>query len=357
MKNGLKLAGLVAFAAAVPAFAQVKINDSLTVTGWATGSYQYTKVSGTPYTDSLNIDAAELQVTATPAKKTTVVASVYYRPSAEGGVSPGGSEATLLDAYVTYAASDTINLTAGKFLSYLGYESFYNNQDNMITLANQQFLAPIPGYHEGFKLDFTPDKTDTMGFSVTDSEYQKPGYNATEGDGEFKHNGGFEAYYTNTAINNLQIWLGAGYETKTKPGVDTDGVQAEPLFNAKGVLINPDTQDGSSVGVYDGWLTYTLDKAGDQLVFEEIYKDGGYLNKGSNWLGYYLWNLPNTKIKTWFGVSGEDVSGGSKYTKYSVSPSYTFNSSLSFKLQYSYTKYTTPSFKSNFLGAQVVFQF
>jgi hypothetical protein len=352
MKLRTSLAGVALLAAALPAFAQVKINDALTVTGWATGSYQYTQPSPGASFDSLNLDAALLQATITPAKKTTAVVSMYYKPSSEGGVSPNGSEATLLDAYISYDCGGGVTITGGKFLSYLGYESFYNISDNMISLANQAFLAPIPGYHEGFKLDYSPDKTDTMGFSVTDSEYQKPGYAATEGDGEFKHNAGFEAYYTNTAITNLTLWGGIGYETPTKPGVDTDGVVQQ--FNAKGQPIS----SSHDVTVLDVWASYTLDKAGDQIAAEEIYKGGGTGNKGSNWLLYYQYNLPDTKISSWFCLSGEDVSGGPSYTKYSVSPTYTFNNSLSFRVQYSYTDYSSYSLKhANFFGAEVLFKF
>ena len=340
-----KLAGIAAVVALTPAFAQVKVNDAVTITGWATGSYQYTVPSPGTSFDSLNLDAALLQATITPAKQTTAVVSVYYRPSAEGGVSPGGSEATLLDAYVTYAASDTINLTVGKFLSYLGYESFYSISDNMITLANQSLLAPIPGNHEGFKLDYTPDKTDTMGFAVVDSLYQKPGYNATEGDGELKHNVGAEVYYQNTSITNLTIWVGGGYESPTKPGFDTSGVA---------------NVHGEDVEVGDVWATYTLDKGGDQIALEEIYKSGGRGNSGSDWLIYYLYNVPGTKVSSWFCVSGEDVTqGGPSYSKYSVSPTYTYNANLSLRLQYSYTEYSSnsPLNSANYFGAEVLFKF
>jgi hypothetical protein len=355
MKIRLKLAGIAALtAAALPAFAQIKVNDSLTVTGWATGSYQYTQPSPGASSDSLNLDAGMLEATLTPAKRVTAVMSVYYRPSAEGGVSPSGSEATLLDAYISYDAGNGVTLTAGKFLSYLGYESFYNISDNMITLANQSLLGPIPGYHEGFKLDYAPDKTDTLGFSVTDSEYQKPGYNATEGDGELKHNGGFEAYYTNTAITNLTLWGGVGYETKTPPGYDTDGVAAK-TFSPKGVLLSGGPHD---VYVLDVWGDYVLDKAGDQIVAEGIYKDGGFANKGWDWLVYYQYNVPNSKIYSWFCISGEDVTKGPSYTKFSVAPTYVYNNSLSFRLQYSYTTYSSyPVKNANFFGGQVLFKF
>ncbi|HVW21011.1 MAG TPA: outer membrane beta-barrel protein [Opitutaceae bacterium] len=343
MKLRTTLAGAALFAAALPSFAQVKLNDAITVTGWATGSYQYTKPDPGTSVDSLNMDAALVEGIFTPAKKTTATVSLFYRPSNEGGVSPSGSEATILDAYVSYDAGGGVTLTAGKFLSYLGYESFYAINDNMISLANQQLLAPIPGYHNGFKVDYSPDKTDTMGFSIADAEFQKPGYAATESDGELKHNGGFEAYYSNTAITGLTVWAGFGYQTSTPPGVDTSGVAAPK---------------GSEISVGDIWISYVVDKAGDTLALEEIYKDGGTLNKGSNWLAYFQYNVPNTKVYSWFCLSGEDVDGGASYVKYSVAPTYVYNGNLSARLQYSYTDYSKFSVKNaNYFGAEILFKF
>ena len=282
----------------------------------------------------------------------TGTVSLYYRPSAEGGVSPSGSEATLLDAYVSYDAGGGVTLTAGKFLSYLGYESFYLDSDNMITLANQQLLAPIPGYHEGVKLDYAPTKTDTLGFAITDSEYNKPGYAATEGDGGLKHQAGFEAYYQNTAITNLTIWLGGGYETPTKPGYDTGGVTEEFAHNGVTVI-----QNAHSVAIGDIWASYVVDKNNDTVAAEEIYKDGGYLNKGSDWLLYYQQNF-TSKISSWFCFSGEDVSGGASYTKYSIAPNYAYNPSLSLRLQYSYTDYSSFALKkANYFGGEVIVKF
>jgi hypothetical protein len=336
------IAGIAAIAAVLPAFAQVKLNDTISVTGWATGSYQYTSPSPGTSFDSFNLDAAYLEAIITPTKNTTANFSLYYRPSDEGGVTPSGGELTLLDANIAYTNTAGITFTAGKFLSYLGYESFYFNQDNMITLANQQFLAPIPGYHEGFKVDYSPTKTDTMGFAVVDSLYPKPGYAATEGDGEFKHNGGGEVYFTDTSVSNLTIWLGAGYDSKGE-------------------------YELHDVYVLDAWASYTIDKM-NSFAVEEIYKDGGdmtsiydagpFEDKGSNWLVYYDFT-PNASWTVWLCFSGEEVSGGGpKYTKYSISPAYTVNANLSFKAQFSYTSYSDwTTNNATFGGVEAVFKF
>ncbi len=344
----MKLAAVAALAVAVPAFAQIKINDNLSVTGWSVGSYQYSSLKGTTgnpnvSTDSFNDDAALLGATITPTKEVTATVSLYYRPSGgtavptgttdNAGVSPSGSEATLLDAYVAYNPDNgALTFTAGKFLSYLGYESFYQISDNMITLANQQFLAPIPGYHEGVKVDYAVDKTTTVGAALVDSDNSKPGYNATEGDGELKHNAGFEAYFQYTGIENLTLWGGGGYDTKGS--------------------FQP-----HSVYVLDLWASYQIDKV-SSVAFEEIYKDGGTGAKGSNWLAYYQYNFSD-KLSSWFCFSGEDVSeGGPRYWKLSISPAYAFTANLSVKFQYSYTKYSKYLDKdANFVGAEVAFKF
>jgi hypothetical protein len=351
MNIRIKLAAVVAFAAAVPAFAQIKINDNLSVTGWSAASYQYANLKGTAgnpnlSADSFNVDSALLGATITPTKNVTATVSLYYRPSGGTavptgtadniGVSPNGSEVTLLDAYVTYDAGGGLTVTAGKFLSYLGYESFYAPSDNMITLANQQFLAPIPGYHEGVKFDYAVDKTTTFGFALVDSLYPKPGYNATEGDGELKHNAGAEGYIQYTGVNNLTLWFGAGYDSKGQASLG----QVHDVY------------------VLDLWASYQIDK-NSSVAVEEIYKDGGLVGtKGSNWLAYYQYNFTD-KLSSWFGFSGEDVSqGGPRYWKASISPAYALTSNLSVKAQYSYTKYSKFTASSaNFFGGEVIFKF
>src|ERR1035441_5109820 len=121
MNIRMKLAVVAAFAAALPAFAQIKINDNISVTGWTVGSYQYTGTEGAKpnpniSSDSFNVDAGYLAATITPTKNVTATVSMYYKPLSEGGIN-GTSEVTLLDAYVAWAESDTLTLTAGKFLS------------------------------------------------------------------------------------------------------------------------------------------------------------------------------------------------------------------------------------------------
>ncbi len=366
----MKLAVVAAFAAALPAFAQIKINDSLSVTGWTVGSYQYTSTKGSAgnantSADSFNVDAGLLGATITPTKEVTGTVSFYYKPASEGGIN-GTSEVTLLDAYVAYDCGNGLVLTAGKFLSYLGYESYYAISDNMITLANQQFLAPIPGYHEGVKADYTVDKTLLFGAALVDS-LDSNNAAATEGDGHLEHNFGAEAYGQYTGVENLTVWFGAGYDSKGTPS------------NPYGIF--PATQS-HNIYVLDLWATYQINKE-LSVAAEEIYKDGGKAptaaaaaatglptEKGSDWLLYANYSFTD-KLSAWAGFSGEDVSSatfgtgkaavnvsGPRYWKASLSPAYALTANLTVKAQVSYTKYSDYTAKDAiFTGVQVGFKF
>jgi hypothetical protein len=359
----MKLAVVAAFAAALPALAQIKINDSLSVTGWTVGSYQYTSTKGATgfantSKDSFNVDNALLGATITPTKEVTGTVSLFYKPSNEaGGINGTGQEVTLLDAYVAYDCGNGLVVTAGKFLSYLGYESYYAISDNMITLANQQLLAPIPGYHEGVKADYTVDKTLTFGGAVVDSEYSlNNAFASTEGDGHLEHNFGTEGYITYTGVENLTLWFGAGYDSKGTP------------VNPYGLL----PTKTHSVVVLDLWASYQVNKQ-IAVAAEEIYKDGGDApvaglpaDKGSNWLAYVQYNFTD-KLSAWGCFSGEDVSNstvahvttsGPRYWKASLSPAYALTANLTVKAQFSYTKYSNFTAKdATFGGVQVAFKF
>jgi hypothetical protein len=369
----MKLAVVAAFAAALPALAQIKINDSLSVTGWTVGSYQYTSTKGATgfantSKDSFNVDNALLGATITPTKEVTGTVSLFYKPSNEaGGINGTGQEVTLLDAYVAYDCGNGLVVTAGKFLSYLGYESYYAISDNMITLANQQLLAPIPGYHEGVKADYTVDKTLTFGGAVVDSEYSlNNAFASTEGDGHLEHNFGTEGYITYTGVENLTLWFGAGYDSKGTP-VNPYGLPSTTTH---------------SIYVLDFWASYQVNKE-LTVAAEEIYKDGGKApslaaataglptDKGSNWLVYAQY-LFTDKLSTWACFSGEDVSSssyktgkttsvsvsGPRYWMASLSPAYALTANLTVKAQVSYVKFSNASVKSAvFTGVQVGFKF
>ncbi len=315
IKNTIKLAGLAAAlqVASSHAFAEVKLNDNLSLSGYISGGYQNYDPSPGPAVDSFfgnkgaPIDTAQLLLTGT-FKPVTGVASLYYAPNAP-------YETTLLDAYVTYAPEGPLSITAGKFLSYLGYESFFTVNNPELSYANGDFLAPIPGYHSGIKLDVT-NPAWTTGVALLDSVYSPPGA-YLKGDGELKGNAGFEGYVAIKSIPDFTLWGGVAYDTKGNGLID-------------------------STTTWDFWAEWQTTKM-LKLAAEYANKDSGKLGKGDNWL--VLANFAFTdKFYTAFRVSGEKVKGGGpEFTKWTVAPGVKLTEQLTVKAElsaYDYNNFT-----------------
>ena len=216
IKHSLKLAGWATslLALAGTASADIKLNDSLTISGYAAGAYMNYKASVATSVDSL-FDASKpipgggdsndvLTKFTYTTKPVTSVISLNYFPNL------ASSEFTVLDAYAAYDAGGGITVTGGKFLSYMGYESFYPANMDQVSYANGDFLAPIPGYHTAVMIDYA-DKVQGVGIAVLDSVYSP--FGGTRGNGELKHNAGLQAYYTHTGITNLTLWAGLAYDS------------------------------------------------------------------------------------------------------------------------------------------------
>ncbi|HET7537647.1 MAG TPA: outer membrane beta-barrel protein, partial [Candidatus Didemnitutus sp.] len=300
---------------------EIKVNDNLSVNGYAVGSYQYFDPKPGDSTDTFQVDTALLGSTIS-FKPVTGVLSLLYTPNVT-------NEVTLLDAYVTYDLGSGSSLTAGKFLSYLGYESFYPIYMDQISYANGQFLAPIPGYHTGVRYDYSSDAI-AAGIAGVDSVYSP--FGATKGDGELQHNGGMEAFLSYKAVKNLTLWFGLAYDTK-------GGFQPH------------------SVTTYDVWASYTVSPT-LRIAGEYVYKDGGTGATGYNWLTFA--DLATSgKFSTAFRISGESMKdGGPSFTKYTICPAITATANLTVRAEYSYIDYSDFSVESaNFFGVQVLFKF
>ncbi len=323
MKNRYKLAAGLAFAAGtLTASADVKVNDSLSVGGYAVGSYRITDPDPGPAVDKFDLDAVKTLFT-TSFKPVTGTISLFYQPGAP-------SDVTVLDAYATVDVGGGSTVTVGKFLSYLGYEAFDIPNMSQISYANGDFLGPIPGYHSGVKWDYS-DKDVGFGLAVVDSVYSGPNY--LKGDGELKHNGGFEGYFVYKAVTDLTIWTGFAYETKGNVIHKNDDILTLNL-----------------------WLGYNLSKEAT-LGLEYVNKDGGPGDKGYNWLVFYGYKF-DAKTSAAFRVSGEKMKSGPGFTKFTVAPAYAVNDNFLVRAEVSYYDYSSHTADSAlFFGLQSVFKF
>src|SRR5215207_168971 len=322
MNTRFKLAAALTLAGSLTAFADVKVNDSLSVGGYAAGSYRITDPDPGPSTDKFDIDAVQMLFTGN-FKPVTGVVSLFYQPNAPHDV-------TVMDAYATVDVGGGSTLTAGKFLSYLGYESFHVAYTAQVSYANGDFLGPIPGYHSGVRYDYS-DKDTGFGVALLDSVYSGPYY--IKGDGELKHNAGFEGYFVYKAIPDVTVWAGFAYDTKGN------------VIHKKDEILTLNL-----------WLSYNLTKD-STLALEYVNKDGGLGDKGYNWLAYYGYNFA-PKVSSTFRLSGEKMKSGPGFTKYTVSPAYKVNDNFLVRAEVSYYDYTKHSADSAlFFGLQSLFKF
>jgi hypothetical protein len=323
IKHTSKLAWAVSSLALVSTvFADVKVNDHISINGYAVGAITNTDVDGGDNIDTyfeskgspaiVNADAVKFGVLG-KAGSLSAYGSILYLPGA-------ANEAGLLDAFATYDTGVGLKITGGKFLSYLGYEAF--DPINMTQLTYGSTIFAVPAYHTGAKLDFS-GKTFSFGVAAVDSVYSGPrGF--FEGDREYSDDVGFEAMFSYTGIQNLTIFAGIAME-------DTYGTTGDDLF------------------IFDLWLSYAVT---DKLTLAAEYDTQndfmtGYLGQ----LGYKF----SDKFSTIFRISAVEWDAGGNDTKYTVAPTYTINSNFALRAEVSMGEGDSGDY--TFFGGQVIFKF
>lgn len=323
IKHTMKLASLAATSLALgtTAFADLKVNDHISVNGYAIGAVTNTSVQGGDNIDTYfeskgspaitNADAVKLGVLGS-LNQFSAYGSILYLPGA-------ANKAGLLDAYVTYDTGIGAKITGGKFLSYLGYEAF--DPVNMAQLTYGSTIFAVPAYHTGGKVDFS-GKTFSAGVAVVDSIYSgAKGF--FEGDREYDDDIGVEAMFSYTGIDKLTVFAGIASE-------NTKGA-ADDLF------------------IFDLWASYALT---DKITIAGEYDtQNNYMN---GWLAFVSYKIDD-KFSTIFRVSGVDWDAGGSDTKYTVAPTYTIDSNLSLRAEFSVGNGDSGDY--TFIGGQVVFKF
>lgn len=330
-KNMTRLTRLAASLAALAsvASADVKINDYLTLSGYASAS-------GVLADNSVGKDVSSLYDTAGELNFTKIAltgtygdfggkVSLLYTPSRVSGTDAG-----ILDAYLDWTKSN-FTVTVGKFGSFLGYESFDTSAMTQLTYAADFFA--IPDYHTGANVTYAA-KTWGAGVALVDSVYGKPGAaywrSISEGDGSYSNGIGEEAYVTYTGINNLTLWLGGAEEQNNSYTID---LWASYVVNSALTLA---AEVDSQEGVAKGWLTEA------QYTF-------------------------NPKLSAVLRVSGaryNDKSVGAG-TNFTVAPTYKLTSNLSIRGEITYADsaaatagdYGILTSRGMFYGVQALFTF
>ncbi|HEY3756891.1 MAG TPA: outer membrane beta-barrel protein [Opitutaceae bacterium] len=323
--------GLGGILAATTAFADVKLNDNVSLSGYAVGSYQYVDPSGGTSSDSFNLDAAKASLLLNFAPVSADL-GVYYTETESGT-----SDLTLIDANVTYDAGHGLTITGGRFLSWMGYEAF--DPVNMFQVSSA-YINPsgtimfYPAYHEGVKIKYASTYF-TAGAALLDS---LNGPTIYRGDGELKHNAGTELFLALTPVKGLTIWSGLGYDSKGN----------QPYQR-------------QSTTVPNVWIQYAAGNA--TVAAEWIRQNHGPGSSGDDGLALLDYSFTPT-LSSAFRVSAgklDDTTAapGLGFTKYTISPALKVAPHLTLRPEFSYIEYHNngPIAHDVFLAVQALFQF
>jgi len=348
-------AALVSAIATFAARADIDINDNVTVSGYAAGSFRYSKAQSNSSTTA-DLDAAKLAV------------ALKYDPfSANISIyaDTGAHQLYLLDAYGTYAITSQFSVTAGRFLSYIGFTPFDIPDKAFITGAvpTGAPFTGTPGYHEGARVDFKQGNW-SAGFAALDSLYSlQPGQVADRthynyrGDGSIRDGAAIEAKLRYTAATwtaNLSL----GYEAQ-KQGYNTlydaNGQPYDPYKGAKQIYI---------ADLWGKWKPTEKTTLGGEIFYRRDYvnQDSAYLNLRQNI--WYILLQGKQQVDENYAFGARVSFGGQSignYWKFTLLPiSYTPTKNIEVRGEVSYTKYSSRVSVVNsdgFAGIEAIIKF
>ena len=319
----ISCAALISAIAALAARADIDINDNVTVTGYAAGSLRVSKNQSNT-TTTADLDAAKLAVL------------VKYDPfSAKISIftDTGAHQLYLLDAYGTYNITDQFSVTAGRFLSYIGFTPFDIPDKTFITDSvptGAPFIG-TPGYHDGARVDFKQGNW-TAGLSVVDSLYSLPGQ-PYRGDGSARDGMGIEAkvrYTTDKWTANLSL----GYEAQRQGHATLDD-GTDPYHGSPQTYI---------ADLWGKWKPAENTTLGAEIFYrrDQVNKDSNYLYLRQNI--WFILVQAKQQVNETYAFGARVSTGGQAIGNYwritALPVSYTASKNLEVRLEASFTKYT-----------------
>ncbi|MDR1010209.1 MAG: porin [Opitutaceae bacterium] len=344
--TSLKIAGavLASTLSVLAARADLAINENVSLLGYAAGSVQYNKVPTQNTDTTADIDVAKIGV-ALNFEPITANVSIC--------TDTGAKDLYLLDAYVSYDFSHGLTASAGRFVTYLGYESFDLPENTFITygVANIGGVANMfPSYHQGVKIEYANGKT-TLGLALVDSVYNlRDGEDFYRGDGDVRDGFGIEGNFTH-AEEQWTLGLTLAYQYAKAGYQSIDGI--DPY------AADPETFTA------DIWLERNI---GDITLAAEVAmkRENDKFSQARN--TYYVALMAKQDLSDKISLAGRLSYGNEKdfgnFWKLSVMPvGYEISNNFSIRSEVSYTRYGKsiralgePKYEF-FAGVQAVFKF
>lgn len=196
MNKLLKLIAAPALLTTSALHGQIVINDNLSVTGFLDMSATYSD-QGEDEASSYDLDQMEIDFIYSFDQITAQVDIDYQRDDI--------NELDLEQAFITYDFGSGTSLSAGKFLSYHGWETA---EPTGLYQYSYAYGDTIPGYHNGVSLDHAAD-WGSIGVAILDSVYDDDGSLGNAND-DFEM--GLETKLVLTPAEGLTLYLGYGLD-------------------------------------------------------------------------------------------------------------------------------------------------
>jgi hypothetical protein len=332
MSAGTAMAGTEEVAASP---SPINTPDWLKASGYAAVSYIHTDTDsnlGDTNEDSLfdagtPFDAVKLGLEATQGPF-TAYGSLFYSPVPDNSAFGSGSDAGILDAYVTYKTGN-FSITGGKYLSWLGYEAFDAVNMAQMSYANN-FLGAIPAYHTGVKFEYV---TDVFGTGINVSDSIRGGDGFWRGDQDWDNGLGYEAYVVYKGIDKLTLWGGVAFDTSD----EINNVAVDDFVT------------------YNVWSSYDInDKM--TVAAELAYSDNGTVF-GTQGLAFLKYSFTDKFYSVFrFGYDSIETTGLDAY-KFTLAPGYVFNEHFTLRAEISYTDVDVNDTSILFTGVQALLKF
>jgi hypothetical protein len=305
---------LIAILATAPLAAQVELTDNAAISGFVNGVYTHTDNSNGS-TEDLKLDQAEIDLIF---NLDTVSGEIHLQTD-------GTNNVELEQAFATLDVGNGISISAGRFLSMLGFES--DERVNRFTHSYAYDLSnPIPLYNDGVNVKAVTD-LGWLSLSLLDEVWDGYGPGNVD-DGAM----GVEIQAGFTTQQGLTAVVGYG-------GQDTGDKGPNPSAEILNVWVSYETGAFIFAAEYNDFTN-----ASKMGVSNPYYRQNGSptgtltgdVNKGDAYLllAHYA---ANNNLSVTARFAEEDLDTGDESKKWTISPKYSFTDNFAGRLEYSRT--------------------
>ena len=312
------------------AYSQVELTDNLAISGFVDAAYTSSD-DGTTDTEELALEEAEIDLLF---NLDTVSGEVHLETD--------GTQVTLEQAFVTYDLGNGLAVTAGRYLSLLGFEADETvtryTRSRAYDFTELHDASVIPLYNEGVKLEAVSDQG-WLAVSLQNEVWPKFGPGNINGDAI-----GLEVQAGFTGKQGLTAVIGYA-------GQDTNG------HKQRGIAVH----NGE---IYNIWVSY---ESGPLILAAEYndFANAGVddpIIKGQRKTGDSVMVLGRYAINENSSITGryseENLDDGRGAEKWSVAPQYSFTDNLAGRIEYSRTDYVgTGVDEVDFFALEAMFTF